>query len=106
VAVALAAAAPDLAASEVRYERALYAGGRTELVDLVQAVADEVATVLVVGHNPTITDVSLLLRRPDEAGSVAEELRTSGLAVHRVDGPWASCEPGTTELLKRHTARA
>lgn len=103
VAVALAQADPEGRAPEVRYEAGLYEGGRTEVIDLLRAVPDETATVLVVGHNPTMSDVSLLLRPdadPDAAG-----LKTAGLAVHRADGPWSETEPGGMPLIGEHTGR-
>jgi phosphohistidine phosphatase len=105
VAIAYATADPNSGAPEVHYEQKLYDGGRTELVDLVQAVSDDIVTVLVIGHNPTVSDVSLLLL-PDHTVASPDGLRPSGLAVHRVPGSWSSCEPGTAELVKTHTARA
>jgi phosphohistidine phosphatase len=104
VAVALATADPAGGEPEVHYERGLYDGGRTELVDLLRAVPDTVHTVLVIGHNPTMSDVSILLRpdRPDELTG----LRTCGLAVHRPSGAWSDTEPGSADLVQEHTARA
>ena len=103
VAVALAQAVPEHAAPEVRYDPGLYEGGRTEVIDLLRAVPDETATVLVVGHNPTMSDVSLLLR-PD-ADPNAAGLKTAGMAIHRADGPWAQTEPGGMPLIGEHTGR-
>jgi phosphohistidine phosphatase len=102
VAVALAQAEPDSAAPEVHYEQGLYYGGRTEVIDLLRAVPDAVPTVLVIGHNPVMSDVSNLLRR---SGGGAATLKTSGLAVHTAEGPWSQTEPGSMELVKQHTAR-
>ena len=80
VAIALATCDPSGGAPEVHYEQQLYDGGRTELVDLVQAVSDDITTVLVIGHNPTVSDVSLLLRpdHTDRAGRRAAHLRPGG----------------------------
>ena len=64
VAVALAQADPDAASPEVHYEQRLYDGGRTEVVDLLRAVSDETKVVLVVGHNPTMSDMSILSDEP------------------------------------------
>jgi phosphohistidine phosphatase len=102
VAMALAEADPAGGAPEVHYEHALYGGGRTEVIDLLRAVPETVTSVLVVGHNPTMSEVSLLLR-PDAANGAQVELRTCGLAVHRPLGEWSETEPGSAEL---HTARA
>jgi phosphohistidine phosphatase len=100
VAVGLAGGGP-----EVRYEAGLYDGGRTEVVDLLRGVPDDVATVLVIGHNPTMSDVSLLLGGYDlDPGFTG--LKTCGLAVHRTEGSWSATEPGSLPLAETHTARA
>jgi phosphohistidine phosphatase len=104
VAVALAQAGPDGSAPEVHYEQRLYDGGRTEVIDLLRAVPEGVATVVVIGHNPTMSDVSALLR-PDGDDPGVEGLKTAGLAVHRGDGPWSETEPGGMALVATHTAR-
>jgi phosphohistidine phosphatase len=103
VAVALAQADPEGPAPEVHYEHGLYEGGRTEVFDLLRAVPDGPATVLVVGHNPTMSDVSIMLRPESDADT--EGLKTCGLAVHRADGPWSRTEPGSMPLVQQHTAR-
>jgi phosphohistidine phosphatase len=103
VAMAMSQADPAGRAPEVHYEPGLYEGGRTEVIDLLRAVPAETPTVLVVGHNPTMSDVSLLLRPEadlDDAG-----LKTAGLAVHRADGPWSETEPGSMPLVQEHTGR-
>ena len=90
---------------EVRYEEGLYDGGRTEIFDLLRAVPDTVRTVLVVGHNPTISDVSTMLVPDDDDDGRQIGLKTAGLAVHRSDRPWSATEPGSMPLVERHTAR-
>lgn len=102
VALALSQAVPGHAAPEVRYEQALYDGGRTEVIDLLRTVSDDVTAVLVVGHNPTMSDVSMLLR-PDDADW--DGLKTAGLAVHRTEGSWSDTEPGSLPFVADHTAR-
>jgi len=104
VAMAMAQADPDTAMPEVHYEMGLYLGGRTEVVDLLRAVPDAVHTVLVIGHNPTMSDVSILLR-PHDKPPVLESLKTSGIAVHRAAGLWSQTEPGALPLITSHTAR-
>jgi len=105
VSIALAQARPGSGAPEVRYEPGLYAGGRTEVFDLLRTVPEEVRTVLVVGHNPTVSQVSIMLVPDDEFEGDQFDLRTSGLAVHRATGPWSGTEPGSMRLAERHTAR-
>jgi phosphohistidine phosphatase len=104
VAVALAQADPDGPAPEVHYEPGLYDGGRTEVIDLLHAVGEDTGTVLVVGHNPTMTDVAILLR-PYDTETGFEGLKTCGMAVHRSEGPWSATEPHSMPLVDEHTAR-
>jgi len=98
VALALGGAGP-----EVRYEPTVYAGTARELLDLIRAAPDGAATVLLIGHNPTISDLSGLL--DPEAARDSDGLRTSGIAVHHFDGSWADCDPGKVALEATHTAR-
>jgi phosphohistidine phosphatase len=105
VSIALAQALPGTRSPEVRYEKGLYAGGRTEVFDLLRSVPDEVKTVLVVGHNPTVSEVSLLLIPDDQYDGNDVGLKTSGLAVHRTEESWSVTSPGTMRLIERHTAR-
>jgi phosphohistidine phosphatase len=105
VSVALAQARAGGGAPEVRYEKSLYAGGRTEVFDLLRTVPDTVATVLVIGHNPTMSEVSLLLIPDAEYQGPDAELKTTGLAVHRTEASWSATEPGSMSLIERHTAR-
>ena len=105
VSIALAQAGSGPVSPEVRYEKGLYAGGRTEVFDLLRTVPDTVHTVLVVGHNPTVSEVSILLVPDEQWDGQQVELRTSGLAVHRAEGSWSTTEPGSMALIERHTAR-
>ena len=95
---------PEAGNAEVRYEQGLYDGGRTEVIDLLRAVPDAVATVLIIGHNPTMSDISILLRPYDDQ-AVPEALKTAGLAVHRTERLWSQTEPFAMPLVKVHTAR-
>ncbi|WP_250032015.1 SixA phosphatase family protein [Paractinoplanes maris] len=103
--IALAQAQPGGGAPEVRYDQGLYHGGVTEVFDLVRKVPDTIRTVLVVGHNPTVSEVSLMLIPDDQYDGGLVELKTAGLAVHRGEGSWADFEPRSMSLLERHTAR-
>ncbi|MFI6076754.1 SixA phosphatase family protein [Actinoplanes sp. NPDC051343] len=105
VSIALAQALPGTRAAEVRYEKGLYDGGRTEVFDLLRRVSDEVRTVLVVGHNPTVSEVSLLLIPDEQYDGNEVGLKTSGLAVHRTEASWSETSPGSMRLIERHTAR-
>jgi phosphohistidine phosphatase len=99
VAVALSAGA---GAPLVRYERAIYDGDASELLKLVQSIDPEFRSVLVIGHNPTLSQLSALID-PD-GGFDSDGLRTCGIAVHALDGEWSAL--GHAKLVASHTARA
>jgi len=105
VSIALAQALPGTRSPEVRYEKGLYDGGRTEVFDLLRMVSDEIRTVLVVGHNPTVSEVSLLLIPDEQYDGNDVGLKTTGLAVHRTEDSWSATSPGSMRLIERHTAR-
>ncbi|MCU7728225.1 histidine phosphatase family protein [Actinoplanes sp. KI2] len=105
VSIALTQAHPGPVSPEVRYEKGLYSGGRTEVFDLLRTVPDTVRTVLLVGHNPTVSEVSIMLIPDDQWDGREVELPTSGLAVHRTDAGWSETSPGSMRLIERHTAR-
>jgi phosphohistidine phosphatase len=98
VALALGGSGPA-----VSYEATVYDGGGRDLLDLVRAVPDNVRTVLLIGHNPSVSDLSALLD-PDTSLD-SDGLRTSGIAVHLFEGSWSSCKPGSAALASTHTAR-
>jgi phosphohistidine phosphatase len=91
-------------APEVRYEPVIYGGDRAGVLELLRAVPDGFGTVLLIGHNPTLSMLSAAL--DPEAARDSDGLRTCGLAVHEVPGPWADLRAGTGRLLATHTARA
>jgi phosphohistidine phosphatase len=105
VSIAIAQAQQGGGSPEVRYDKGLYLGGRTEVFDLLRTVPDAVRTVLLVGHNPTMSEVSALLIPDEEYDGMEVELKTAALAVHRFEGSWSGAGPGSMSLVERHTAR-
>jgi phosphohistidine phosphatase len=99
VAVAMAGAAPD-----VRYERSVYDGTARDLLELVRHADDGARTLLLIGHNPSVSELSAMLDPSGDGDS--DGLRTGGLAVHEVPGSWAKCGPRLAPLTATHTARA
>ncbi|BCL14955.1 SixA phosphatase family protein [Micromonospora sagamiensis] len=90
-------------APRVRHEPTVYAADTADLLDLLRAVEPDAGTVLLVGHNPGISLLSIAL---DRAGADREGLRTSGVVVHRVTGAWADLGTVPAPVIERHTARA
>ncbi len=77
----------------------------------INQVPDDVATVMVVGHEPTMSQLSLGLADPDRSDpEAADEISikyppTSAIAVLKVPGNWAALELGGAELALFHVPR-
>lgn len=100
---AVAANLPAQSDPEVRYERRLYFGGADDLLQVVREVEDSVSTVLIIGHNPTLSQIAFDL--DPEGGLDSDGLRTCGLTVHAVDGAWSDFGPRQGRLTASYTAR-
>jgi phosphohistidine phosphatase len=91
-------------------DASLYAAGPDTALDLVRETDDDVRSLLVVGHNPTIAYLAQMLDNgegDDEAGNeMAEGFPTCAVAVFEVDGSWADLEMGTARLTGFHVGRA
>lgn len=101
----LAEAAID---APVEYLDSLYATTPAVLLDEIHAVDKRVRTLLVVGHEPTLSATALALatdHSSDVAHQLAEKFPTSALAVLTVRGHWADLEPGRAELTAFHIPR-
>lgn len=86
----------------VRYERDLYDGDADDALHLIAAAAKEAQSILLIGHNPTISQLSVLLDADGQADS--DGLRTSGIAVHELPDEWQA--GATAPLTSTYTARA
>ncbi|WP_433212689.1 SixA phosphatase family protein [Dactylosporangium sp. CS-047395] len=82
------------------FEHRIYTGPAFDTLDLIRQVGADVETLLLVGHNPTISDLSHELA----PNALADRgMATSGIAVHRFEGTWASL--ADAQLSSEHTAR-
>ena len=90
----------------VRFTPDLYDGHVPELVALVRGIGDDsVSRVLVIGHNPTISDAGRYLAREGDASSLSRlalGMPTSGLAVLKFEAAnWSAAGAGTLTRLLR-----
>lgn len=96
--------------AQVRYVERLYGASPETVIDEINRVADEVATLLVVGHEPTMSTAAIELAGGEGTNAAAVEaistkFPTSAIAVLRVDGHWADLTPGGAALVDFHVAR-
>jgi phosphohistidine phosphatase len=94
----------------VRYAERLYDAAPGTVIEEINKVTDEVATLLVVGHEPTISAVALTLAGPtgtdnDAAQRISAKFPTSGIAVLNVAGRWEHVEPDGAALIGFHVPR-
>ena len=90
-------------APEVRYEKLIYAASLDDLFEVVRSAETKAATILVIGHNPGVSQLSIAL---DRDNADRDGLRTAAVAVHTWPGDWSDCAPDTGTLTATHTARA
>lgn len=79
-------------APPVRFEDGVYAASAGRLLDIVREVPDDVRTLLLVGHNPGMEELASLLAGEDVI------MRTAGIAVLGVAGPWSELDAASAEL--------
>jgi phosphohistidine phosphatase len=94
----------------VRYVDRLYDAAPGTVIDEINHVPDDVAVLLVVAHEPTLSQVALSLAGADSSNTDAAEristkFPTSAMAVLRLTGSWKDVERDSAELVDFHVAR-
>lgn len=97
----------DLDAAE--YLGDLYAAGPTRMLETVQETSEDIRTLVVVGHNPTVSALAEFLDdgKHDEAASadVAAGFPTAGLAILEFDGTWDELDEAGASVTAFHVGR-
>jgi phosphohistidine phosphatase len=84
---------------DVQIEPELYSASEDRLLERVRAVAEDVESVLLIGHNPGLEQLALeLAGSGDELMSLRGKYPTAALATLEFDGPWRALEPGRATL--------
>lgn len=89
----------DLGA-EVSYESGIYDNDPDGLLTLLNQVPDDVARLLLVGHNPSVHQLV-----HDLTGQAPDAFPTCALAVIELAGTWAGARPGAGELRTVRTPK-
>jgi phosphohistidine phosphatase len=94
----------------VRVERALYGADPDDLLALLRRLAADVQSVVVVGHEPTMSDACSLLAGPGSdlvaLARIRSKFPTNGVAVLATAAPWTRLAPGTAVLERFAVPRA
>ncbi|MCA0250869.1 MAG: histidine phosphatase family protein [Actinobacteria bacterium] len=100
------AMAGGAACDDVRYTEAIYHAWSDELLDEVRTLPEDAPTALLIGHQPTLSDLVLSLAKPsDLTAAVAERFPTSALAVLSYRGAWRTLAEGKATLQRYEIPR-
>jgi phosphohistidine phosphatase len=93
---------PALGRGEVRAESALYGAAPADLLARLQEIPASVRSVMVIGHNPGLEQLAVLLARPGpRLRELEAKFPTGALATLAFSGPgWAALDRGTAELIE------
>ena len=87
---------------------ALYLADPAQMLQVLHGVAETVRSVLVLGHNPGLHDLALLLAGPGEGAQrqrLGEGFPSGALAEFSVPGSWAGLGEGGARLVRFVTPR-
>ncbi|PKQ31666.1 MAG: hypothetical protein CVT62_07425 [Actinobacteria bacterium HGW-Actinobacteria-2] len=91
---------------DVRAIKAIYQGNEEALLKQLGKLGESDNTVLLVGHQPGVSDLILLLAKPNDlTEKVAKKFPTCGLAVLTFSGTWKSLKEGKAKLERFEIAR-
>ena len=86
-------------AGEIHIETELYAASEQELLERLRRVPDEIASVMLIAHNPGTEQLALDLARDSPLRSAVEEkFPTGALATLVFNTRWSELQPGRAEL--------
>jgi phosphohistidine phosphatase len=87
---------------EIRIEESCYTFDATDLLDRLTRVPDDVASVMLIGHNPAIEELAVrLCARGDRLDRLTQKYPTGGLAeIELPAGGWHEVGERTGELTR------
>lgn len=98
----------DIGDVDVQFDDDLYDTTPGTVIRIVNGMSDDVRTLLIVGHEPTMSMLALGLAESDEGGAAAEvssKFPTSAIAVLRTSRSWRRLEPHSATLATFHVPR-
>jgi phosphohistidine phosphatase len=90
---------------EALIEAELYQADPQQLLERLQRVSDDVESVMVIGHNPTLQIMALRLSGPAANGDgshraqISQKFPTGALATLSFECRWSELEPGCARLV-------
>jgi phosphohistidine phosphatase len=94
----------DLPAEVARVSDELYSAGVQSVIGLLRELEESAGTVLVVGHEPTVSQTAAALAGPGSDDAAVAQVRvgvsTGAYSVLEVPGSWADLVPDAARLLR------
>lgn len=91
---------------DVRVVERLYGASGDDVLAELRALPAETESVLLINHEPTVSDVVLRLAAPSSlTDAVADRFPTAGIAVLSFTGGWASLADGRAHLVSFQAPR-
>ena len=85
--------------TEIKVERALYEAPAAGILERLRRTPDEDVSVMVIGHNPGLQDLALMLAdRGERLPMLREKFPTGGLATLEFKGGWADLAEGSATV--------
>ena len=94
--------------ARIEMEPTLYEATADTLLGRLQRVDSDIGCAMVIGHNPAVQDLALLLvgaGDPELRALLAAKLPTAAAVTLSLDGPWADLGAGTVRLDDLFTPR-
>jgi phosphohistidine phosphatase len=86
--------------ARIEVEEELYTFDDDDVLRRLRRLTPSIRSVMVVGHNPAMEDLTIGLATPGKlVGRVEEKFPTGALAVLTIPVEWSKLEPGVAELL-------
>jgi phosphohistidine phosphatase len=94
---------------EPSLDRGLYTAGPETALDLMRLVPEDVSTLVVVGHNPTVAYLANMLDDGEGDPQVANEMAMGypacAVTLFEYAGAWPDLDAGTATLVAFHVGR-
>jgi phosphohistidine phosphatase len=87
---------------QTEYEKVIYEGGYSELIELVRGADDACEALLIVGHNPAIHQFAASMAREDHELMNKLSMGYAPATLTVLDVPrarWADLQPGENKIL-------
>lgn len=94
--------------ADVRFEEELYGAGSSLLIRRLRTVGRDVDVAMLVGHNPGLEDLAMLLvddGDPELVARLTAKFPTGAIATLSFDRRWADLAPGDARLDGYFTPR-